>query len=352
MKKLHLLIFLLLGLLLTACGTPQEAGSWPGITVDENAGLAYVAYGQHVYAVQLENGLERWRFPADNGAFGSFAAPQLGANGQLLVSGYDHTLYSLDAGSGAQQWSFNSAQNRYIGSPLAADGLVFAPNADHKIYALDTSGNLQWVFLTGEPVWSQPEANGNVVYVAGMDHQLYALDARSGAELWSLDLGGTSVSGPVLSGDGLVYVGTLSQTVAAVNTQTGNLAWNYATQGWVWGRPTLAGDQLIVGDLEGIVYALDAASGRELWRSQTGGAITGSAALLGDNLYVINEAGELFAFGLDGRSRQLPLPGNYSGALYGSPVAAGDLLLIGLTQNDSLLIALDGTGSVVWSFAP
>ncbi|MCW5877629.1 MAG: PQQ-binding-like beta-propeller repeat protein [Anaerolineales bacterium] len=352
MKKTHVLILLPLMLLLAACGTPQDAGSWPGVSLNEDASVAYVAYGPHVYAVQTTNGAEAWRFPAESGAFNSYAPVQAGPDGNLLVSGYDHVFYSLDADTGSQQWAFNAGGNRYIGSALAVGQLVYAPNSDHKLYALDNRGNLQWSFTTGEPIWSQPASDGSTLYVASMDHMLYALDAQSGEQLWSLDLGGTTVSNPLLGPDGTLYVGTLAQSVAAVDTTRGQIAWTTDTEGWVWGEAALVDDLLVIGDLEGYLYALDAASGRQVWRGQTNGAITGAPTWFQDSLYVINEAGSLYAFSLDGRSRQLALPESYAGALYGTPVAAGELLLLGLNGNDSVLIALDSSGSVVWSFTP
>lgn len=352
-RRLHLLKLLpltLLAVLLAACGA-QEAASWPGISANPEAGAAYVAYNQNVYAVDLETGKQTWRFPAERSAFTSFAAPQLQGE-HLLVSGYDNVFYALDPANGSQRWSFGGASNRYIAPALTLDGQIYAPNADHKLYALDSAGVQQWSFTTGEPIWGQPAGNGSVVYLTSMDHMLYALDAQTGSELWRLDLGGTVVGTPLLGVDGLLYVGTLTQSVVAVDTAAEAIAWTASTEGWVWAEAALVDDVLVVGDLDGYVYALDAATGRQLWRGETDGAITGAPTWYNDSLYVINETGSLYAFGLDGGSRQLALPESYAGALYGTPVVAGDLLLLGLNGHESVLIALDNTGSVVWSFTP
>lgn len=352
-RILPLLALIILSLVLTACGTIVPPVSWPGVTPDETSGLAYVAYNQHVYAVQLENGLERWRFPAEvQGDLTLFAAPQLTTEGQLIVAGYNHKLYSLNPENGLSNWSFSGAGNRFIAAPLAGSGLVYAPNSDHLLYTLNADGRLEWTFPTQEPQWSQPVSDGEVVYLPSMDHFVYAIDAQSGEELWSVDLGGTIVGTPTLSEDGILYIGTLNKTVFAVNTQSGRVAWSFATQGWAWGGPTLVDGQLIVADFEGFVYALDAARGDESWRVDTGAAITGSPVLFNDSLYVVNEGGKILSLTLDGRSRELALPEAYAGPLYGSPVVAGDLLLIGLANNAAVVIALDADGNVVWNFTP
>ncbi len=359
MKKKHLLTLialLALSLFLTACGSAVTAGSWPGITYDETRSLVYVANNQFVHAIQVENGFKRWQFPAEpQGAFATFATPQLTANGQLIISGYDNSLYSLNAENGVQNWAFpqvGGAANRYIASPLAVAEKIFAPNADHRLYILGSQGNLVKTFEAQDPLWGQPASDGTTVYLTSMDHFLYALDAQSGEELWKLDLEATIVGSPALGADGMIFVGTLDHTLFAVDPQSQREVWRLATQGWIWATPLIMDGQLFVGDLDGIFYGVDAASGEEQWRVDTGGAITGTPALFNDSLYIGNEAGRLFSISLDGRSRELVLPETYQGLYYGSPIVAGDLLLLGITNNENIVIALDSDDSVVWGFVP
>jgi outer membrane protein assembly factor BamB len=356
MKKNHvlkLLPLLVVALFLSACGGAPVAGSWPGITFDAASQQVYVAYGQHAYALQAENGLAIWRFPAEpQGGFITYAAPTLTEDGQLLLGGYDHTMYSLNPETGAQNWVFNGASSRFIASPLALGEQIFAPNANHVLYMLNANGSLARTFGTGEPQWGNPVTDGALVYLTSMDHMLYAIDAETGEEAWSLDLGGTIVGSPVLGEDGVLYVGTLSSTVVAVDTGSRDIAWTFETAGWVWASPLIVDDVIVVGDLDGFLYAINLTSGRQAWQVETGGAITGAAAMFNDELYVVNEAGSLLSVSLDGRTRQLALPDAYSGPLYGSPVVVDDMLLIGLTNNASIVIALDPSGSVVWNFEP
>lgn len=356
MKKNHvlkLLPLLVVALFLSACGGAPVAGSWPGITFDEASQQVYVAYNQHTYALQAENGLARWRFPAEpQGGFASYAAPELTADGQLLIASYDHSLHSVNPENGASNWVFNGANSRFIAAPLSLGEQIFAPNSDHVLYILNSDGSLARTFGAREPQWGDLVTDGTAVYLTAMDHMLYAIDAETGEEAWSLDLGGTIVGSPVLGEDGLLYVGTLSSTVVAVDTASRDVVWTFETTGWVWASPLIVDDIIVVGDLDGFLYAIDAVSGRQAWQVETGGAITGSAALFHDELYVVNEAGTLLSVSLDGRTRELALPEAYEGPLYGSPVVAGELLLIGLTNNASIVIALDDSGSVVWNFEP
>ena len=143
---LFILVFIGITVTLSACsGGATTASSWPGLTVDDQ--YAYVAYNTQVYAVDLVNGSERWRYPAEpDNNITFYSDPSLSQDGQLIVGGYDYVLYSLDAESGVQIWNFSAAENRYIASSLVQEENIFAPAADENLYSLDLNGRLQWVF--------------------------------------------------------------------------------------------------------------------------------------------------------------------------------------------------------------
>jgi outer membrane protein assembly factor BamB len=102
MKKKHILriiILLALSFVLSACGTRVLPASWPGITVAGDT--VYVAYSNFVYALELDDGDEVWRFPKEaEGSQAFFAEPVLTKDGQLLIGAYNSLFYSLDAETG------------------------------------------------------------------------------------------------------------------------------------------------------------------------------------------------------------------------------------------------------------
>lgn len=351
MKKNRLFVFValgLIGLVLSACSAPTAA-SWPGITVDEDAGTIYVAYASHVYALDGANGSLDWRYPVErDNKFTVFSPPTLTEDGQLVFGAYDHKLYSVNQASGTLNWTFDGASNRYVGSPSVSDAGVFASNADSNLYALNANGQLQWSFSSEQAQWSKPVEEAGGVFVPSLDHHLYYIDAVTGDELWSADLGGTLIS-DVAAGDGVGYIGTLNSEVIAVDIATGNIVWRTTTDGWIWGTPTLQDGVLYVGDLEGVLYALEPTNGRELWRLETDGPITGSPLVVNDHVYVINESGHVLSATIDG---DITWTKTFEAKLYGSAVAAGDLIVFGQTNNTTLLIALDQNGNTVWSFVP
>lgn len=350
-KRLYLVLAALaVALLVSACGSGFGASSWPGLSLDAESNTVFVAYNQAVYALQAENGVERWHFPSESdNAVSFFAAPTLAEDGQLLVGAYNNALYSLDTANGSLNWSFDVAANRYIGSPQANGAGFFAPNADRHLYALSADGQLQWTFEGEEAFWAQPAYDGQTLYVPAVDHMLYAVDAQSGRLVWEQDLEGSVVGRPALGEDGTLYVGTFGAEVIALDSANGRILWRTSTSGWVWNGPALADGVVYAADLEGIVYALNAESGAQLWQVTADGAITGSPLVAFDHVYVGTENGQLLSINLDGRIQWTQ---TLEGQLYSSPMAAEDLILIGVVEADHIVTAVDQNGQVQWTFRP
>ena len=104
--KSPLISFLLIVvvLVLSGCvgGGQATATGWPGLSADETT--AYLAYNRHVYAVDLTNGVEKWRFPIEQDNKRSFyATPVLTTDGQLLAGSYEKILFSLDPKTGLEK---------------------------------------------------------------------------------------------------------------------------------------------------------------------------------------------------------------------------------------------------------
>lgn len=350
-NKLLTIIFLLaFGVLLSACGTRVMPSSWPGITVDGDT--VYVAYNPHVYALRLDNGREIWRFPNEpDNSLTIFAAPVMTEDGQLLAGGYNHIFYSLDPDTGQENWRNEDMDNLWIGSPLVTEEGIYAPNGNHTLYALDFDGDIIWEYESGEPLWATPVTDGETLYLAAMDHNLYALPFGGGDPRWLVPLNGAMVNGPVLSPDGVLYVGSFGNEVVAVDSQTGKLLWEVPTEDWVWASPSLGEDVVYVADISGMLYALDATSGDEIWSLDAGSNITGSPLVHGDTIYIATEGGDVLAIDTTGRRMWTEAIG---GRLLSSPVAADDLILIGIVEAESgaVIVALDLNGVQQWAFTP
>lgn len=358
LKSLSILIAL--SLFLTACGSAVAAGSWPGVTYDEDRGLVYLGYNTSISAIRADNGVLEWQYPAEaQNTFQVFSAPQVTSDGMIVVGTYASGLYKLDPdnqGTPTVNWPFAGASNRYIGAPLTADGAIYAPNVDGHIYAVDLDGRTLWPDSTVRgQLWAQPVTDGELIFLPSMDHRLYAVDMASGEEpaTWEggIDLGSAIVGTPTLSEDGLLYVSTLDKLIVTVDAQRAEVVGpEFVTEGLLWSSPTLVDGTLYVGDMSGNLYAFDASNGNQNWVLDLGSAVSAAPVLFNDLLYVGTEVGQLFSITLDGRLLEIPLLQPYQGAKYGAPVAAGDNLLVSMVGSDVVLIALDASGRVVWQY--
>lgn len=72
--------------------------------------------------------------------------------------------------------------------------------------------------------------------------------------LWSYTTGTVEYSSPAVVG-GLVYVGSLNDSVYCLNATTGAFVWSYKTGDQVWSSPAVVNGVVFVGSLDGKVYA-------------------------------------------------------------------------------------------------
>jgi outer membrane protein assembly factor BamB len=344
-----LLLFSLLALAaltLSACGTQVPVNNWPGLAAD--AERAYVASGSFVYAVNLTNGGEAWRYPAEaEGGYLFYANPVLTPDGQLLIgsAGTKHDLLSLNPATKQENWAvpFTQARGIWVAPPLVMNDRIYAPNTDGYLYILNMDGSLVDSVFLGGALWSAPVTDGTLIYVASLDHHLHIVDPADLESNQSVDLGGAIPGGVTVTPEG-AYVGTFGSKLEFV-TSGGNHRSVAEAEGWIWGAPTLDGETLYYADLEGNVYSLDLASGTQNWQgAKPDGPIAASPLVMGDQIFVATESGSLVALDRDGKFQSF----NIGGKIYTTPVLANDLILIAPYQAEFTLIALTPDGKQAW----
>ncbi len=357
-KYLFILGLISIAVIFSACaGGTNTATSWPGLAVDDQ--YAYIAYNTQVYAVDLTNGSQKWRYPAEpNNNITFYADPSLTEDGQLIVGGYDYVLYSLNAETGTQNWDFPEAKNRYIASSLVEADNIFAPAADENLYSLDLEGRLQWIFTSEGESWAKPvtDENCECLFLSSMDHSVYAIDPQDGTQKWrSPKLDGAIVGTPAYDENGVLYVGTFGGKLFALNAEDGSIIWEFSTAngGWIWSGPTISDGVLYFGDLNGYFYAVNADDHTLIWQKtpdQLDGQLVGSPLVDQDEIYITSEEGILYR--LDTSGNIIWNKTIEGGKIYTSPKLADDLILVAPIQTDKLLVAFERDGNEKWSFIP
>ncbi|MGD0611832.1 MAG: PQQ-binding-like beta-propeller repeat protein [Anaerolineales bacterium] len=339
--------FLVLSLLLAGCASGLTASSWASAVADAND--AYLAGGSYVYAVSLSNGTQVWHYPAKASANPFYALPALTSDGQVIVGGFDHNLYSLSQKDGTQNWVFNQAHDRWYGGVLVSGDTIYAPNADYNLYALDLHGNLKWTFQADQSLWAAPVSDGQRVYFGTLGRKVYAVDAHTGKQVWVQSVNGAILGSPVLQSDGTLFVGTYGGSVVALDTSTGRVRWSHPASGWIWASPTLTDTDLLVGDSKGMLYDLDPSTGKERWHQQLNGSILSSPASDGKSIVVGTEDGNLYYYDLTG---SVVHTASVSGKVYSTPVIIGNTILVVPTGATDILIAYDQNGTQKWALPP
>ena len=111
---------LLGAVLLSACaGGAVRGSSWPGLSADGD--VAYLANGAIVYAINLKDGGELWRYPEKaNSKLIFYATPVVTPDGLVIVgsAGTDHSLVAInpsdinpETNSPVAAWTFTEASD-------------------------------------------------------------------------------------------------------------------------------------------------------------------------------------------------------------------------------------------------
>jgi outer membrane protein assembly factor BamB len=154
--------------------------------------------------------------------------------------------------------------------------------------------------------------------------------------------------------DGSLYVGSLASQLEKFDTATGNHQAVVDAANWVWSSPSLDGDTLYFGDVNGNLYSYNTSTGDQNWKAikpdnSDTASITASPLVQEQHVLVATESGSVFAVDRDGKILWNETIG---GKIYTSPIAAGELTIVAPLETDFYLVALDSNGRQIWTFTP
>jgi outer membrane protein assembly factor BamB len=297
-------------------------------------GTVYMAASDgKVYAFATDTGKLRWQFQRTTGVgtnTGFDGYPTL-AGQTLYVDSDGGAVYALDAASGKLRWLFTvpTAGDHIYTAPAIAGDILYV-SSGVGLYALDAaSGKLRWKFEPGDGLDGVPRVVDGVVYVGGRGfYTMYALRASSGIAIWKFQASQSIISPPAV-GNGMLYAGSTDQTVYALSTTNGQLAWKFSTKGGASTpllptgcAPTLAGNALYVGGQGGGVYALDPVSGKVLWSRSIDSAVDSAPAVVDGTVFVASDQGSVYAVRADDGSPGWVYHAGGGALIYASPVVA------------------------------
>jgi outer membrane protein assembly factor BamB len=380
-KILFLAAALLAVVLLSGCaGGSVRGNTWPGLSASSD--VAYLADGPFVYAINVKDGTELWRYPDQrSNKLLFYTTPYVTSDGLVIVgsSGSDASLLALKPNGNTTPtvaWSYNGTIYHWVAAPLQIDNRLFAPNSDGSLYVFDLSDGqtdkqpIKVIELSTD-LWAQPVSDGKNLYISALDHSLIALDTDTYQTVWHEELGSALTSPPILASDGNLYVGSFDSNLEKFNPATGNHEPVQKTTDWVWGTPSEVDNNLYFGDLSGNLYSYNIEAGKNNWDVTTippDGwnptdnktadeskltAITASPLVVNNMLLVATESGAIYQVDQEGKHELWGGQGQQPGGkIYTTPVLAGDLVLVSPMNADAFLYAYDLNGNRKWTFRP
>lgn len=240
--------------------------SWDApVTAD---GIVYLKGDRNLYAINVDSGLEYWRFETEGVLSVSVA------NGVVYATSAQGAIHAIDAASGLEIW--RQSQQIGAGTPAASSSRYKWPtpvqdalivSREEAIEALDpATGAPLWVFPAY--AWQAPPVDtGRQLVLGSHEGGLSAVDLSSGTEQWR----NTSVFGSLAIVDSMV-IAVGEPFFSGLELESGLELWRYTLPDFV-AAFSIAGSHLLLvtytenefGGIRGEIQAIDIATGGLLW---------------------------------------------------------------------------------------
>ncbi|MEE2761305.1 MAG: PQQ-binding-like beta-propeller repeat protein [Pseudomonadota bacterium] len=283
----------------------------------------------------------------------------------------NHAMHHMQVGSELKRaWSLsvgegNTDSEKITSQPIVGDGLIFVIDSESQLSAFDAK--------TGDDIWRvelPPEEEddgffgGGLAYEAGRVYattgfgEVIALKSKTGKILWRRSLAAPMRSAPTVR-ENRVYAVTTTNKLFALNGDNGNTLWSHsgieeATNLLGGGSPAVEGNVIVVPYSSGEVFALRVENGQELWNDSLSdarrvqgaisiSAIRGRPIIDRGLVFAVSNSGLLVAINLrTGRRAWDRNVGSIE-----SPWIAGDYLFV-LSDNSELIAVNRRNGQINW----
>ena len=199
-------------------------------------GTAYIgASDSTMRAIDVKSGQIKWTY---RGVRGYIETKPLVTSDRIIFGAWDNTLYCLNNNDGKEMWRWTGGLTRMHFSPaavwpVAANGKVFIVDPQRAMTAIDINN--------GKTIWRTFQSkvresigisrDGKDIFAKTMEDSLvcYAALGDNPTELWASNLGFGYEHAPSmpLECGGMVFGGTATGLIYAVNAKNGNVIWKH-----------------------------------------------------------------------------------------------------------------------------
>ncbi|WP_288400381.1 outer membrane protein assembly factor BamB [uncultured Acinetobacter sp.] len=276
------------------------------LTAGVEAGEGIVVLGNRkgeLFALDQATGSQKWSAKLS----GAILSPSLIQSGRVITIANDGTVFAHDAVTGQQVWAYKlpNVQFSLRGQPAPVrldERTVVVASANAYVYALDVISGVprfqrrvavsdgrsdiqRLIDVVGDPVVA-----GQYLVTTSFQGQVTTTDLATQRVVWSEEA--SSTNSAEVSGD-KVFVSTADGKLKAYNLATGELFWqNEELLNRQLSNPVMLGQNLVVGDLDGVIHLIDPNTGKLIGRAKTSGEVR-SLRVIDNQLYVATRKGAL-----------------------------------------------------------
>ncbi|WP_336943306.1 outer membrane protein assembly factor BamB [Acinetobacter modestus] len=276
------------------------------LTAGVEAGEGIVVIGNRkgeLFALDQATGSQKWSAKLS----GAILSPSLIQSGRVITIANDGTVFAHDAVTGQQVWAYKlpNVQFSLRGQPAPVrldERTVVVASANAYVYALDVISGVprfqrrvavsdgrsdiqRLIDVVGDPVVA-----GQYLVTTSFQGQVTTTDLATQRVVWSEEA--SSTNSAEVSGD-KVFVSTADGKLNAYNLATGELLWqNEELLNRKLSNPVMLGQNLVVGDLDGVIHLIDPNTGKLIGRAKTSGEVR-SLRVIDNQLYVATRKGAL-----------------------------------------------------------
>ncbi|WP_180115844.1 outer membrane protein assembly factor BamB [Acinetobacter sp. YH12140] len=284
----------------------QKKISKQGLTAGVEAADGIVVVGNakgQLFALDQATGEQKWTAQLT----GALLSPSLIQAGRVISVTNDGTVYANDVATGQQTWTYNLPNVQFslrgMAAPVSLDARhVLIASSNAYIYVIDALSGIpkmqrrvavsdgrsdvqRLIDIDGEPTVA-----GQFLITTSYQGQVTALDLASQQVIWSNDA--SSIQRPEVAGNG-VFVTQTDGKIVAYEITTGQTLWeNDQLLNRNLSNPVMLGQDLVVGDLDGVLHLINPATGELVGRSKTSGEVR-SLRVIDNQLYVSTRKGAL-----------------------------------------------------------
>jgi outer membrane protein assembly factor BamB len=292
-------------------GEDEHSGFGGGVSASDARVFAVTGYGQ-VVAFDFNGGKELWRVNLNTALRGAAAI----AGNTLFVRTGDNQLYSLNAQTGATNWSVaGTTEPTGIlvgGAPAIAQDTVVAGYSSGELTAMRVeNGRTVWsdaLARTGRTtainaltdIGASPVIDRGRVFAIGHGGRMAALELATGQRVWERNFAGLST--PWVAGD-FIYVVTLDAQLICLTRGEGKIRWvtqlphykdpKKKSGAYSWSGPVLASDRLIVTGSNKTMVTVSPYTGKQLSSVKLSAPAYLPPIVANNRLYVLTDDGKL-----------------------------------------------------------